>query len=235
MPLRYTLALTSRSKYFERDVKARDGHNSFAGLRIRRKIQDTQHMKSYSFVHHITIALITVVLGLNHLPATAQSSTTPPTPQEQRRLQREQERLRTGNAIIETQRLSLALYGISSKDIQDAVIAFSVARAMAREELHERRLKLQNGVRSRIPAAEQLVLLREYREAARKVATVDDEALRALDAKIGYSQNPHLQSSLVLLGVLGDEKAITDGPLGLGAFGSGYFVPTPSTRPTTSR
>ncbi len=118
-----------------------------------------------------------------------------PTPEERR--QQTEEKLRA----------LMVNLGISGAASQDAIIDYLTEDELARSSLRDAEKRLLTGLRRDVPPERMRDLLGDYRAAIEDEKSSRIAAQRKLDARIGYSLDPRLESVLWLMGVLGDGAA----------------------------
>ena len=105
-------------------------------------------------------------------------------------------------------RASLTRSGATDAATQDAVLSYAKSEMAARADSAKAKNNLMQAVRTgAVTDAQFGVLLNEMRDAAAQEKARRAKAATALDAKIGYTKKPRLESVLVLTGLVGDEAA----------------------------
>lgn len=114
-------------------------------------------------------------------------------------------------------RMQLTQGGFTDKALQDAVVEFARARDKARQPLRDKWNKINEAMRGNAVTDKQLaILLDEFKAAVEDEKTRNEDALKALDGKIGYSKKPRLEALLMTLDLIGDQAGMFGGnPLGM--------------------
>jgi len=101
-------------------------------------------------------------------------------------------------------RNTLTEAGFADKALQDAVIVFANGQDAERNDSREKVRALSQALRNDASDKEVAALLDEIRDEIKSVQARRQTALRALDAKIGYSKKSRLDAILTLSGVTGE-------------------------------
>ncbi len=98
--------------------------------------------------------------------------------------------------------------GIAVPATQDAILTFLREDENDKKLVREAGRRLWNGVQRDVPAERLRSLLSDYQKAIQSARERRLRAQTALDARVGYSLDAHLESLLWLLGVLGEGQNI---------------------------
>jgi hypothetical protein len=122
-------------------------------------------------------------------------------------------------------RATLTNSGFAEKALQDAVIDFVKEQEQSRMGVQDKLRKVAEALRTQAVTDTQLAtLLAEWRVATEAEKTRHEDARKALDAEIGYSQKPRLDALLSLMGITSDDASLAGGMGGRGGgFGGGGF------------
>jgi len=129
----------------------------------------------------------------------------------------------------------MSIYNLTDVELQDTLVNFLSEQANRRQSVRDQKNKLQTGLRNNLASDTQVLsMLNDYRANVEQAKEDYKKALAVLDTKIGYSKNPRLEATLVLLGVIGDESSFIIGPMGLGIYSDTTYnkpaVATPAPR-----
>jgi len=113
-------------------------------------------------------------------------------------------------------RETLTEAGFADKVLQDAVIAFTNSQTEERGDNRDKMRELNQAVRKNAGDVEIAALLKEIRDEVQADKDQRAQALKELDAKIGYTKKPRLEAVLTLAGVIGEN---TGGPGAMGGRG----------------
>lgn len=134
---------------------------------------------------------------------------------EARRAQMEQMQRQEQLASVsgeERQKHLLNSAGVESTEVQDAILAFVIEQAKQRVSVTEAALALSNRLADKAASPEAINTDLEKLTAASKAFRAWKEgALKELDTKVSFSQNPRVKSLLVLVGIIGDESSDAGG------------------------
>lgn len=130
-------------------------------------------------------------------------------------------------------KMTLTAAGFTDQALQNDIAAFGEAQEKGRESLRTVTRKLTDAMRNGEAKDAALgVLLNDWRAAVEDEKARRTAAEKTLDAKIGYSKKPKLEATLRLIGLIGDEAALSgisantsttmSGPGGQGGFGGGF-------------
>ncbi len=98
--------------------------------------------------------------------------------------------------------------GITTTTTQDAILAFMRDDEDGKRAVRDAGRRLWNGIRRDAPAERLRALLSDYQKALDTAHDNREHAQTALDARVGYSLDPRLESMLWLLGVLGEGQTV---------------------------
>lgn len=111
----------------------------------------------------------------------------------------------------------------TDKTMQDVILAHLKQREAANVALQAKARDLGAALRNNaVPPAQLLTILAEYQGAVEADRASRREAEAALDAQVKYSQDPRLQTFLVLLGGVGDGPSLLQQGGGRGGRGGGF-------------
>jgi len=137
--------------------------------------------------------------GANNAPATPPVSDAPPSPEAKNQARRA--------ATEARMRELMARLGIASLATQDAVLGFVSEDEEGRKTVREAGRKLLVGIRRDAPPERLKALLSNYQSALDAERLRREAAQTALDARVGFSLDAHLESLLWLMGVLGEGQS----------------------------
>lgn len=110
--------------------------------------------------------------------------------------------------------------GFPDKALQDAVIDFVNEQDQAGMTVQDKTRAVAEALRNpAVTDTQMATLLVEWRAAAQAEKTRRAEALKGLDAEIGYSKKPRLDALLSIGGIIGDEASLGGG---MGGRGGGF-------------
>jgi hypothetical protein len=128
----------------------------------------------------------------------------------------------------ENLRRQLQNAGYTDQALQNAVIEFANSQEQAQNGLQNKIRALSEAIRGGATDNDVAALLADARATAQALESQRAAALKALDARVGYSSKPKLDALLALMGLTGDELAAGGGRGGFGgpgmagqAFGGG--------------
>lgn len=117
-------------------------------------------------------------------------------------------------------REQLTQAGFTEAAIQDPIVAFSKALETVRTPLRDKSNKLRDAVANKTADAEVATMIKDLRTSTETAKKQRDDALKDLDAKVGYSQKPRLEAFLIAGGYISDEVSFANGVGGgRGGFG----------------
>jgi hypothetical protein len=140
-----------------------------------------------------------------------------PNAQQTQTAQQEQKQYRS--RLITSMRLSMRIHQLNDEELQNTLITFLIEQGVARRNLRAQGAKLREAMRNTMLSDTQVSeILRSYRAASEQTKADYNKALIELDAKIGYSKNPRLEATLVMLNIIGDEESVGYGPANFGLY-----------------
>lgn len=121
---------------------------------------------------------------------------------------------------------ALERFGLVDKQIQETIVKFVVEYEEALSPLLGQAWKVPFIKYRKGPAVDEksLTALNELRAAVASHKVRRANALRKLDAKIGYTHSPRLQAALLLLGITGEDASLLDDVNLRGTIGFGRFT-----------
>lgn len=146
---------------------------------------------------------------------------------EQRQQITEQQAQRAAQRADQQLSSEMQTAGITDPETLDAIKQFVADQRTARQSLLAMAKKLATSLGVKATTDEATTAsLADFRKAVAADQVRYDKALKALDAKIGYSTNPKLEAFLTLIGVIGNESSAVGGanavfPSMMGGLGRG--------------
>jgi hypothetical protein len=125
----------------------------------------------------------------------------------------EQRRQRMEQFMEQRLRDELTHAGFAQKAMQDPIVQFATTRETQRRTVRDKAGKLRAAVANKSSDAQIAALLADLRKTQSATKTQRNQALKTLNAKVGYTKKPRLEAVLTLAGLVGDE------PLPMGGFG----------------
>ena len=127
-------------------------------------------------------------------------------------------------------RTALTRAGITDPATQDSVLAYAADRQKNGGDLRDKFTKLREALTMGSTDGDVAILLNDYKDAIDDEKASRKKAEAALDAKIGYSKNPRLESALLILGLVGDapQFGMTNGGRGGNRGNNGGGQPGPN-------
>lgn len=101
-------------------------------------------------------------------------------------------------------RQMMVLSGVTSRATQDAILEFLRNDEEGKQSIRDAGRNLWNGMRRDVPPERLQTLLHDYQKVMQTQREARLRAQTALDARVGYTLDAHLEAFLWLLGVLGD-------------------------------
>src|SRR4028119_714092 len=117
--------------------------------------------------------------------------------------------------IDQTLRGSLVHLGYADKALQDAVVAHATTQEQILEPVRERHRKVAQSLLYNTASDKDVaILMNELSVALEEAKARREDAIAALDEKIGFSQKPRLAALLSMMGLTGEETSFIGGVVG---------------------